>query len=457
VTDEVVILAAGQGSRMRSRLPKVLHPLAGKPMLAHVTDAAKKLGVDAIHVVIGHGADTVKAAFPNDSIQWALQEQQLGTGHAVAQAMPAVSDDSLVLIAYGDVPLVKAETFARLLQACDQNTLTLLTVELDDPRGYGRIVRDAENNINAIVEQKDADDTQLKIKEVNTGILAAPASKLKQWLPALSSENAQGEYYLTDIIHMAVADEMDVVALHPQTEWEVQGANDREQLAQLERHYQLDQAKALMKAGASLADPRRIDIRGSVSVGQDVFIDVNCVLIGEVTIGNGVHIGPNCVIENSVIGDNSAINANSVLEQAIVDTHCDVGPFARLRPGAKLHHKAKIGNFVEVKKSTIGEGSKVNHLAYVGDAEVGSGSNIGAGTITCNYDGANKYKTTLGKNVFIGSNSTLVAPLDIADDGFVGAGSTVTKNIPSKSLAIARGKQKNIEGWSRPQKTPKDK
>ena len=379
MTDEVVILAAGQGSRMRSRLPKVLHHLAGKPMLSHVTDAVKKLGVDAIHVVIGHGADTVKAAFPNDSIQWALQEQQLGTGHAVAQAMPGVSDDSLVLIAYGDVPLVKAETFAHLLQVCDQNTLALLTVELDDPTGYGRIVRDPENNINAIVEQKDADDTQLKIKEVNTGILAAPASKLKQWLPTLSSENAQGEYYLTDIIHMAVADEMNVVAMHPQTQWEVQGVNDREQLAQMERHYQRDQAKILMKAGASLADPARVDVRGSVSVGEDVFIDVNCVLIGDVSIGNGVCIGPNCVIEDSTIGDNSVINANSVLEKAVVGPSCDVGPFARLRPGATLHKKAKIGNFVEVKNSTIGEGSKANHLAYVGDAEVGSGSNIGAG------------------------------------------------------------------------------
>lgn len=452
MTDEVIILAAGQGSRMRSRLPKVLHSLAGKPMLAHVIDASKQLAVDSIHVVIGHGADAVKAAFADSAVRWALQEKQLGTGHAVDQAMPQIKDDSRVLIAYGDVPLVKVATFERLLAACDDNTLALLTVELDDPSGYGRIVRDAENNINAIVEQKDADPTQLAISEVNTGILAVPANKLKKWLPTLSSDNAQGEYYLTDIIHMAVADGMQVVAQQPVDEWEVQGANNRLQLSELERHFQLDQAHCLMMEGASLADPARIDIRGNVTVGEDSFIDVNCVFKGDVSIGNNVTIESNCVIENSSIGDNTLIRANSVLEQAIVKEHCEVGPFARLRPGARLENKAKIGNYVEVKNSTIGEGSKANHLAYVGDADVGSGSNIGAGTITCNYDGANKFKTVLGKNVFVGSNSTLVAPLEIADGGFVGAGSTVTKTVPENSLAIARGKQKNISGWKRPEK-----
>jgi bifunctional UDP-N-acetylglucosamine pyrophosphorylase/glucosamine-1-phosphate N-acetyltransferase len=421
-------------------------------MLAHVIDASRQLQASRIHVVIGHGAETVKSTFPDQGINWVLQEQQLGTGHAVDQAMPGVDDDSRVLIAYGDVPLVKIKTFQNLLKACHQDTLALLTVELEDPSGYGRIVRDAENNITAIVEQKDASANQLAITEVNTGILAVPARKLKQWLPQLSSNNAQGEYYLTDIIGMAVADELTIVAQHPDNEWEVQGANDRLQLSQLERHYQLDSAKSLMASGASLADPARIDIRGNVTVGEDVFIDVNCVFIGEVSIGNGVRIHSNCVIENSSVGDNSVIKPNSVLEQAEVAEHCEVGPFARLRPGARLNNKTKIGNFVEVKNSTFGEGSKANHLAYVGDAEVGSGSNIGAGTITCNYDGANKFKTTLGNNVFIGSNSTLVAPVTIADGGFVGAGSTVTKDVAASELAIARGKQKNISGWKRPVK-----
>lgn len=452
MTDEVVILAAGQGTRMRSRLPKVLHTLAGKPMLAHVVDAARELGADHIHVVVGHSAETVKNAFIDSGLKWALQEQQLGTGHAVNQAMPQVADDSRVLVVYGDVPLVKTTTLERLLKTCNQDTLALLTVEMDEPTGYGRIVRDADDSIVSIVEQKDASTEQLAITEVNTGILAVPAMKLKQWLPTLSSENAQGEYYLTDIIHMAVADEMHIVAQQPDDKWEVQGVNDRIQLSQLERHYQLEQARKLMREGATLADPARIDIRGRVTIGQDVFIDINCVLIGEVSIGDNVTIQPNCVIENTTIANNTIIKANTVLEQASVGEHCEVGPFARLRPGARLERHAKVGNYVEIKNSTMGEGSKANHLAYVGDAEVGSGSNIGAGTITCNYDGANKFKTTLGKNVFIGSNSTLVAPLTIADNGFVGAGSTITKDVPEQNLAIARGQQKNISGWQRPKK-----
>ena len=449
---EVIILAAGQGTRMCSKLPKVLHPIAGRPMLTHVIDTSKQLGAKAIHVVVGHGADQVKEQHRHVDVSWILQEQQLGTGHAVAQAMPAVSDTSNVLVAYGDVPLVKMGTLSKLLEAANSSCLSLLTVELDDPTGYGRIVRDDNNNVMAIVEQKDADETQKRIKEVNTGILAVPAAKLAQWLPKLSSENAQSEYYLTDVISMAVADGLQVTAQHPESPWEVQGVNNREQLSELERYYQRQQANNIMAQGATLADPDRIDIRGNLQVGQDVFIDVNCVFIGEVVISDNVNIAPNCVIENAIIGEGCNIKANTIIENARVANHCDVGPFARLRPGSQLAQKAKVGNFVEIKNTQLGEGSKVNHLAYVGDAEVGTACNIGAGTITCNYDGANKFKTTLGDNVFIGSNSTLVAPVTIADQGFVGAGSTVTKNVPEKNLAIGRGRQKNIEGWTRPSK-----
>jgi len=437
---------------MRSKLPKVLHKVAGKPMVGHVIDTAKQLGAGSIHVVVGHGAEQVKSDLDDSSLHFALQEQQLGTGHAVAQAMPAVNPSSTVLIAYGDVPLVERSTLEELLSITNESTLGLLTVSLANPQGYGRIVRDAESRITSIIEQKDANQEQLAIKEVNTGILAISAQKLNEWLPKLSSENAQGEYYLTDIIGMAVKDGMTVTAAHPKSEMEVEGANNREQVAGLERFYQQQQAKRLMAEGATLAEPGRVDIRGNVTVGQDVFIDVNCVLIGDVTIEDDVEIGPNCVIENSFVGKGTVIKANSILEQAKTDQYCDIGPFARLRPGSHLKEKSKVGNFVELKNTTLGIGSKANHLAYVGDASVGDGCNIGAGTITCNYDGANKFKTTMGDNVFIGSNSTLVAPITIDAGGFVGAGSTVTKNIPSDNLAIGRGKQKNIEGWQRPKK-----
>lgn len=452
MTLDVIILAAGQGTRMRSKLPKVLHQVAGKPMVGHVVDTAKQLEASAIHVVVGHGAEVVKATFADDqSIVWSLQAEQLGTGHAVAQAMPAIDENSLVLIAYGDVPLVSEKTLSGLIEVANENTLGLLTVHLDNPTGYGRIVREA-GNIVAIVEQKDANQEQLLINEVNTGIMAVPAKKLMEWLPKLSAENAQGEYYLTDIIAMAVGDGMAVTAKNPSSAMEVEGANNRSQVATLERFYQQQQAQRLMTGGATLADPSRIDVRGHLTVGQDVFIDVNCVFIGDVTIADDVTIGPNCVIENSTIGANTVIKANSVLEQASVAGHCDIGPFARLRPGTKLSDKAKIGNFVEVKNSNFGMGSKANHLAYIGDSEIGDGCNIGAGTITCNYDGANKSKTILGNNVFIGSNSTLVAPLEIKEGGFVGAGSTISKPIGKDQLAIGRGKQKNIDGWTRPTK-----
>ena len=451
MTTEVVILAAGKGTRMRSKLPKVLHQLAGKPMVGHVIDTAKKIQAGAIHVVIGHGAEQVQQNFADADLHWAIQSEQLGTGHAVAQAMPAVKADSIVLIAYGDVPLVTAETLSALVDAANENTLSLLTVYLDNPTGYGRIVRES-GVITAIVEQKDASAEQLLINVVNTGILAVSAAKLNQWLPALSSNNAQGEYYLTDIIAMAVKDGMTVTAQHPQSAMEVEGANNRLQVAGLERFYQQQQAERLMTEGATLADPARIDIRGDLTIGQDIFIDVNCVFIGDVTIADDVTIGPNCVIENSTIGKGTVIKANSILENATVAENCDVGPFARLRPGSVLADKAKVGNFVETKKANIGEGSKVNHLTYIGDSNIGKGVNVGAGTITCNYDGVNKSTTNIGDGAFIGSNSSLVAPVNIGSNATVGAGSTISSDVADNQLGVARGKQKNLDSWKRPTK-----
>ena len=451
MTTEVVILAAGQGTRMRSRLPKVLHQLAGKPMVSHVIDSAKKIQADAIHVVVGHGAEQVKQTLADNELHWAIQEQQLGTGHAVAQAMPAIKPESTVLIAYGDVPLITAETLTGLIEAANDKTLSLLTVHLDNPTGYGRIVRES-GAITAIVEQKDAGEEQLLINEVNTGILAVAAAKLNQWLPALSSNNAQGEYYLTDIIAMAVNDGMDVIAQHPQSAMEVEGANNRLQVAALERFYQQQQAQRLMTEGATLADPARIDIRGDLTIGQDIFIDINCVFIGDVSIADDVIIGPNCVIENSTVGRGTVIKANSILENATVAENCDIGPFARLRPGSVLANQAKVGNFVETKKTNIGEGSKINHLTYIGDSNIGKGVNVGAGTITCNYDGANKFTTNIGDGAFIGSNSSLVAPVNIGSHATIGAGSTISGDVTDNQLSVARGKQKNIEGWKRPTK-----
>jgi len=451
VATEVVILAAGRGTRMRSKYPKVLHRIAGKPMVEHVIDSARKIDAEAIHVVIGHGAELVRDMVKGQDIQWAIQDQQLGTGHAVAQAMTNVNEDAIVLVVYGDVPLVATETLAALVAAADQATLSLLTVLLDDPQGYGRIVRRA-GVIQAIVEQKDADEEQLVIGEINTGILAVSAAKLNQWLPQLSANNAQGEYYLTDIIAMAVADGMGVTALHPKTELEVEGINNRKQLAILERFYQRQQADQLMLDGVTLSDPERIDIRGEMNVGEDIFIDVNCVFIGDVVIGDDVSIGPNCVIENSSIGSGSVIKANSILEEATVGITCEVGPFARLRPGTDLSEKAKIGNFVETKKAKIGEGSKVNHLSYIGDTTIGIGANVGAGTITCNYDGVNKSVTNIGDGAFIGSNSSLVAPVNIGKNATVGAGSTITVDVSDNQLGVARGKQRNIGDWKRPEK-----
>ncbi len=448
---EIVILAAGQGTRMRSALPKVLHPIAGKSMLAHVIDTARALSPRRIHVVIGHGAELVRERLAADDINFVLQAEQLGTGHAVAQAVPFIQAER-ILVLYGDVPLIQAQTLQRLLDKAGTDQAALLSVVMQDPTGYGRILRDAQGCVQAIVEQKDATPEQRAIKEGNTGIFALPGKRLGDWLGRLSNNNAQGEYYLTDVVALAVADAIAVVTEHPQDELEVLGANDRIQLAQLERHYQQRAARSLMAQGVTLLDPARFDLRGEVKVGRDVLIDINVILEGQVVIEDGVQIGPNCVIKNSTLRRGAIVKANSHLEGAELGEGADCGPFARLRPGSVLGAKAHVGNFVELKNAVLGEGAKAGHLSYLGDAEIGARTNIGAGTITCNYDGANKFRTVLGEDVFIGSNSSLVAPLTLGDGATTGAGSTVTQDVPAKTLAVGRAKQRNIEGWKRPTK-----
>jgi bifunctional UDP-N-acetylglucosamine pyrophosphorylase/glucosamine-1-phosphate N-acetyltransferase len=433
-------------------MPKVLHILAAKPLLGHVISAANSLNPTAIHIVVGHKAEDVEASFPGSSLRWVKQIEQLGTGHAVAQAMPSIDNNSVVLILYGDVPLIKASTLKAMVEDVSEDQMSLLTVDLKNPDGYGRIVRDDNNSVAAIVEQKEATPEQLALTETNTGIMAVSAQQLSTWLPALSNSNTQGEYYLTDIIAMAAAADVTVKAFHPDTEAEVQGVNDRVQLANLEREFQADKALQLLLQGVSLRDPQRLDIRGELTVGQDVAIDINVVFEGEVSIGNNVSIGPNCVITDSTIANNVAIKANSVIENAVIANDCAIGPFARLRPGSNLAAGVKVGNFVETKKVNIGAGSKVSHLTYLGDANIGKDVNIGAGTITCNYDGVNKFVTEIGDGVFIGSNSALVAPVSIAENVTVGAGSVISKNIEKDQLAIARAKQRNLDGWQRPTK-----
>ncbi|AAY40146.1 bifunctional UDP-N-acetylglucosamine diphosphorylase/glucosamine-1-phosphate N-acetyltransferase GlmU [Pseudomonas syringae] len=452
---DIVILAAGQGTRMRSALPKVLHPVAGNSMLGHVIHSARQLSPSGIHVVIGHGADAVREQLSADDLNFVMQDKQLGTGHAVAQALPALTADT-VLILYGDVPLIEVETLSRLLERVNPQQLGLLTVALDDPTGYGRIVRDDQNRVCAIVEHKDASDAQKAITEGNTGILAVPAAHLADWLGRLSNNNAQGEYYLTDVIAMAANDGLVVATEQPHDAMEVQGANDRKQLSELERHYQMREARRLMAAGVTLRDPARFDVRGEVIVGRDVLIDINVILEGKVVIEDDVVIGPNCVIKDSTLRKGVVVKANSHIEGAILGEGSDAGPFARLRPGSVLGAKAHVGNFVELKNANLGEGAKVGHLTYLGDAEIGARTNIGAGTITCNYDGANKHKTTLGADVFIGSNNSLVAPVDILDGATTAAGSTITQNVPAEQLGVARARQRNIEGWKRPVKISKD-
>mgnify|MGYP003385115292 CR=1 FL=1 len=450
---EVIILAAGKGTRMRSDMPKVLHPLAGKPMLVHAVEQAQKLVPTQTHIIVGHGAHQVEAQVTPLGAQCVTQEQQLGTGHAVAQAMPMVDNDATVLVLYGDVPLVPAELMQQLVNQTAQGGLAILTVTLDDATGYGRIVRNDKGTIEAIVEHKDATAEQRQIKEINTGILAAKASLLNSWLPRIESNNAQGEIYLTDIVAMAVSDGVPISHLQPQFAQQTQGVNDRVQLAELERWYQLQQANQLLRDGVQLADPSRFDLRGKLTTGKDIFIDINAIIEGQVELEDGVHIGPNCHIKDAHIGAGTKVLANSVVDQARVAKQCNIGPFARLRPGTVLEDGAKVGNFVETKKTTLGKGSKANHFTYLGDTVVGEQVNIGAGTITCNYDGVNKFQTIIEDSAFIGSNSSIVAPVTIGAGATVGAGSTITKDVAANHLAIARGKQRNLATWAKPVKS----
>jgi len=452
---DIVILAAGQGTRMRSALPKVLHPVAGDSMLGHVIHSARKLSPKRIHVVIGHGADVVRERLAADDLNFVMQDKQLGTGHAVAQALPELTAEN-VLILYGDVPLIEVETLERLLKKVSNEQLALLTVNLDDPTGYGRIVRDEQKRVTAIVEHKDATDAQKAITEGNTGILAVPGKRLADWLGRLSNNNAQGEYYLTDVIAMAVNDGLVVATEQPLDAMEVQGANDRKQLAELERHYQQREARRLMALGVTLRDPARFDVRGEVTVGRDVLIDINVILEGRVVIEDDVVIGPNCVIKDSTLRKGVVIKANSHLDGAVMGEGSDAGPFARLRPGSVLEAKAHVGNFVELKNAHLGEGVKAGHLTYLGDTVIGARTNIGAGTITVNYDGANKHKTLIGEDVFIGSNNSLIAPVQIGDGSNTAAGSTITQNVDKSQLAVGRARQRNIDGWKRPVKVKRD-
>ena len=452
----VVILAAGQGKRMHSALPKVLHRLAGKALVRHVIDAARALHPAAIVVIVGHGGAAVREAISGTpaapDLMFATQAPQLGTGHAVMQALPHLSTAATTLILYGDVPLTSVDTLKALVAAAGSG-MAILTVALDDPSGYGRMVRE-HGNIVRIVEHKDATPAERAIREINSGIMALPTARLKHWLAKLSNKNAQGEYYLTDIVPLALADGVAIDSASAPHAWQVQGVNSKTQLAQLERVHQRNLADALLEAGVTLADPARIDIRGMLSCGQDVSIDVNCVFEGDVVLGNDIVIGPNCVLKNVRIKAGTRVEAFSHLEDAEVGAHCRIGPYARLRPGAQLDEHVHIGNFVEVKKSLIGAGSKANHLAYIGDAEVGKKVNIGAGTITCNYDGVNKFKTIIGDGAFIGSDSTLVAPVTIGAGAYIGAGSTITKGAPADKLTLTRARQLTVESWQPPKKKP---
>jgi bifunctional UDP-N-acetylglucosamine pyrophosphorylase/glucosamine-1-phosphate N-acetyltransferase len=448
----VVILAAGQGTRMKSSLPKVLHPIGGKPLLAHVIHTASELAAVNTVVVYGHGGDQVRDQLAEESVVWVEQAEQLGTGHAVDQARQHIKDEHIILVLYGDVPLIRTTTLFDLVGKADSKTLALLTVHLENPHGYGRIVRDEHGEIQRIVEQKDAGDHELSISEINTGILAVQGKRLKEWLARLENNNAQGEYYLTDIIAMAVADSCKVEAAHPDNEDEVLGVNSRNQLAHLERVYQRQQAEILMAAGVTIIDPNRIDIRGQVTVGRDITLDSNVVLEGNVTIEDNVYVGPNCVIRDSYIGEGVQLQAMCVIDSAKVGAKSLIGPYSRLRPGAVLDGDNHIGNFVEIKNSVIGAGSKVNHLSYVGDTDMGSGVNIGAGTITANYDGANKHRTIIGDRASTGSNTVLVAPVKLGDDATIGAGSVISKDAPQGKLTLARARQMTLEGWQRPKK-----
>jgi bifunctional UDP-N-acetylglucosamine pyrophosphorylase/glucosamine-1-phosphate N-acetyltransferase len=446
----VVILAAGQGKRMNSDLPKVLQPLAGRPLLEHVIHTARVVEPDGIYVVYGHGGAQVQSALSSEPVDWVLQAEQLGTAHAVMQAMHLIPDDHQVLVLYGDVPLVRAQTLTKLLAAADEDSVAILSAKLAEPSGYGRIVRGAAGEVQAIVEHCDATPEQLAIQEINTGLMTMPAKRLREWLLALRNDNAQREYFLTDIVAAAVGGGCRVHAVLAGDAAETAGVNDKIQLAQAEAHYRRARSRELMLAGATLADPERIDVRGEVEVGADVFVDVNAVLMGRVHLGARVKIGPNCTIRDSTIGADTEIYANCVIDGAVVGEHCRIGPFARLRPETVLHRDVHIGNYVEVKNSEIGSHSKANHLSYLGDAQVGTGVNVGAGSITCNYDGANKWQTVIEDGAFIGSGSMLVAPVRIGACATVGAGSTIDSNAPEDALTLGRARQTTIAGWRRP-------
>lgn len=446
----VIILAAGKGTRMQSNKPKVLAPLAQRPLLAHVVDAAKNLQVDAIHIVIGHGAEQIKDAFQNNDVTWCLQAEQLGTGHAVKTAIPMIPDKDNVIILYGDVPLIKASTLIPLLESLASHDLALLTAIVNNPAGYGRITRTPNQTISGIVEQKDATSEQLSIKEINTGILAAKSSHLKSWLERINNNNAQQEYYLTDVVALAYKDGCKIFSSHPQDITEINGINSKAELARTERILQTKLAEDCMQRGLTILDPARFDLRGSLNFGKDCVADINCVFNGKVVLGNNVTIHANCVLSDCEIDDNSIIHPHTVLESCKIGQQVNIGPFARVRPGTVLDSNVRVGNFVELKNAQLSTSSKVNHLSYVGDAEVGQNTNIGAGVITCNYDGANKHKTKIGDNAFIGSNAQLIAPVIIDDNTTVAAGSTINNNVPKSHLAVARSKQRNIAGWKRP-------
>jgi bifunctional UDP-N-acetylglucosamine pyrophosphorylase/glucosamine-1-phosphate N-acetyltransferase len=451
---DVIVLAAGQGKRMRSDLPKVLHPIAGRPLLAHVLDAARALNPRKTVVVHGHGAERVRAAFAQAPVEWVLQAEQLGTGHAVQQAMAQVNGGGEVLILYGDVPLVRTDSLKRLVEAA-RDGVAVMTTEVDDPVGYGRIVRDASGGVKRIIEERDASDAERAIREINAGFMALDAQRLGGWLGQINNRNAQKEYYLTDVVTLAVKERVPVIGVRVQDPLEVAGVNSKVELAALERAYQRRQARRLMDAGVSLADPERIDVRGELECGRDVSIDVNCVFEGRVSLGDGARIGPNCVLRNVSVGANTQVLALCYLEDSEIGARCRLGPFSRLRPGASLADEVHVGNFVEIKASRLGAGSKANHLSYIGDSQVGTKVNIGAGTITCNYDGATKSQTIIEDDCFIGSDATLVAPVRIAKGSYIGAGSTITKDTPAGQLTVARSRQVSIPGWKPPKKKEK--
>ncbi len=452
----VVILAAGQGTRMRSKLPKVLHPLAGRPLLDHAVQAAKRLSPERVVVVYGHGGEQVKAAFSDPDLIWVEQKEQLGTGHAVAQGLPELQGVDQILVLYGDVPLIRDRTLTSLTTACMYTDLALLTAAFENPIGYGRILRDANGRIERIVEHRDASPEELEIKEINTGIMIARRESMQDWVERLDNSNSQGEFYLTDVVGLAVADGVGVQSSQPEDLDEVAGVNDRAQLAHLERRFQEWQSELLMRKGLGLRDPKRFDLRGNIEFGQDVNIELNVLLEGQIELGSDITIGNNTVLRNCKIGDGVVIRENCVLENAVIGANCSIGPFARIRPETELAANAHIGNFVEIKKSQVGSGSKISHLSYIGDSSIGAAVNVGAGTITCNYDGVNKHRTLIGDGAFIGSNSQLVAPVKVGVGATIGAGSTITGKTPDDTLTLSRAKQVSIKGWKRPVKKPKE-